>query len=60
MINRGHWHGEVLIHTFKDTQDNDISNFWDTIAQLCMVRHENIVLFMGACVDAPNLSVITR
>ncbi|XP_015795404.1 kinase suppressor of Ras 2 isoform X2 [Tetranychus urticae] len=59
VIYKGHWHGEVLIHTFKDTKDDDVSNFWDTIAQLCMVRHENIVLFMGACVDSPNLSVIT-
>ena len=25
-----------------------------------MIRHENVVLFMGACLEPPNLAVITR
>lgn len=58
---RGHWHGDVLIYTYENCQDeNEVNGFWETIAQLCMIRHENIVLFMGACVDKPHLAVITR
>ncbi|RWS07978.1 kinase suppressor of Ras (KSR)-like protein [Dinothrombium tinctorium] len=59
-IFRGEWHGEVLIYTFRNykTQE-EIENFWKEISQFCMIRHENIMLFMGACVELPHLAVIT-
>ncbi|XP_074599754.1 uncharacterized protein LOC141854098 isoform X2 [Brevipalpus obovatus] len=59
-IYKGNWHGEVLIYTFENYQtDEQVNDFWEKIAQLCMIRHENIVLFMGACVDLPHLAVVT-
>ena len=56
----GHWHGDVLIYTFRNGNSKEsVRKFWESIVQLCMVRHENISLFMGACVDSPNLAVVT-
>ena len=54
---RGNWHGEVLIHTRNDV--DDLEEFLEEVALLSMIRHENIALFMGACVDRPNLAVVT-
>ncbi|XP_071844571.1 kinase suppressor of Ras 1-like isoform X2 [Apostichopus japonicus] len=54
---RGHWHGEVLIHT--RTNAENLEHFLDEVAMLSMVRHENIALFMGACIDEPHLAIIT-
>lgn len=55
---RGHWHGEVLIHT--RTNAENLEHFLDEVAMLSMVRHENVALFMGACIDEPHLAIITR
>ncbi|XP_076350130.1 uncharacterized protein LOC143246829 isoform X2 [Tachypleus tridentatus] len=58
-IFRGHWHGEVLIYTFRQQRQNELRLFLDDVTQLSMIRHENVVLFMGACIDPPQLAVIT-
>lgn len=54
---RGQWHGEVLIHTRANVENLD--NFLDEVATLSMIRHENVALFMGACIDEPHLAIIT-
>ncbi|XP_033633889.1 kinase suppressor of Ras 1-like isoform X1 [Asterias rubens] len=54
---RGNWHGEVLIHTRCHVED--VNAFLDEVAVLSMIRHENIALFMGACLDPPNLAIVT-
>lgn len=54
----GNWHGEVLIHTRNDV--HDLEEFLEEVSLLSMIRHENIALFMGACIDRPNLAVVTR
>lgn len=63
-IYKGHWHGDVLIYTFNKnkntTSEEDMYQFRKEIAQLSKIRHENLVLFMGACVEPNNLAVITR
>lgn len=57
---RGQWHGDVLIYTFPYcTADQAIEDFWDEVACLNLIRHENIMLFMGACVEPTHLAVIT-
>ncbi|XP_072038094.1 uncharacterized protein [Amphiura filiformis] len=53
----GNWHGEVLIHTRNDV--HDLEEFLEEVSLLSMIRHENIALFMGACIDRPNLAVVT-
>ncbi|XP_022105838.1 kinase suppressor of Ras 1-like isoform X2 [Acanthaster planci] len=54
---RGNWHGEVLIHTRRHVEDVDA--FLEEVSVLSMIRHENIALFMGACIDPPNLAIVT-
>ena len=59
-IYRGKWHGDVMIHTFKDVTEAKLSEFWKEVSKLSMIRHENVALFMGACVELPHLAVVTR
>lgn len=58
-IYRGRWHGEVLIYTFNQSREEEIAEFWEDVSKLSMIRHENIALFMGACVEPPHLAIIT-
>lgn len=63
-IYKGHWHGEVLIYTYSRSSDGrtgqpNLGEFTRQLAQLTKVRHENIMLFMGACIEPNHLSVIT-
>ncbi|XP_074651324.1 uncharacterized protein LOC141906061 isoform X2 [Tubulanus polymorphus] len=58
-IYKGHWHGEVMIHTYDDLTESETTSFWQEVAKLTMIRHENIALFMGACIDPPHLAVVT-
>lgn len=58
-IYRGRWHGEVLIYTFKQETEEEVGQFLEEVAQLSMIRHENVVLFMGACIEPPQLAIIT-
>ncbi|CAN7941140.1 unnamed protein product [Ixodes hexagonus] len=58
-IYRGRWHGEVLIYTFRRTKEEEVSNFWEEVGKLSMIRHENIALFMGACAEPPQFAIIT-
>ncbi|XP_071486124.1 uncharacterized protein [Diadema antillarum] len=55
---KGRWHGEVLIQT-RDSTSVKVDEFLDEVSMLSMIRHENIALFMGACVDEGNLAVVT-
>ncbi|XP_045128726.1 kinase suppressor of Ras 2-like [Portunus trituberculatus] len=58
-IYRGRWHGDVMIHTFDGTHGTTERRFWELVASLSMIRHENIVLFMGASMAPPNLAIVT-
>lgn len=49
-----------MIHTFKDVTEAKLSEFWKEVSKLSMIRHENVALFMGACVELPHLAVVTR
>ncbi|KFM71299.1 Kinase suppressor of Ras 2, partial [Stegodyphus mimosarum] len=58
-IYKGRWYGEVLIYTIRESCDRELNQFLDEVAQMGMIRHENIVLFMGACIEPQRLAVIT-
>ncbi len=49
-----------MIYTFNNYKENEMNIFREEIAELSLIRHENIMLFMGASLVAPNLAVITR
>lgn len=49
-----------MIHTRRRSTKEDVEEFLKEVSVLSMIRHENVVLFMGACLEPPNLAVITR
>ncbi|XP_059081900.1 tyrosine-protein kinase receptor TYRO3-like [Tigriopus californicus] len=46
----GKWHGDVVIHSFRTNASQEIRNYLSNIKTLTQIRHENIVLYMGASV----------
>lgn len=58
-VHKGRWHGDIMIHTRRKPTKEDVEDFLKEVSVLSMIRHENVVLFMGACLEPPNLAVIT-
>ena len=63
MLYRGKWlSGEVAIRLFKPELSSDratLESFKKDVAIYRRTRHENLVLFVGACMDPPNLAIVT-
>eukprot|EP00092_Neocalanus_flemingeri_P041743 GFUD01045464.1.p1 GENE.GFUD01045464.1~~GFUD01045464.1.p1 ORF type:complete len:922 (-),score=231.77 GFUD01045464.1:277-3042(-) len=61
-VHAGNWHGDVAIK-FLDMENLDDENTLEAfrldVATFRKTRHENLVLFMGACVKPPRLAIIT-
>lgn len=57
-IYSGRWHGNVNIHHFGTLKKEESRDFWSMVTKLHRVRHENIALFMGACVDPNHFAVV--
>ncbi|BET02612.1 kinase suppressor of Ras [Nesidiocoris tenuis] len=59
---RGNWHGDVAIKVLNmsnlDTEDQ-LEGFRLDVATFRKTRHENLVLFMGACMKPPRLAIVT-
>ncbi|XP_053376455.1 kinase suppressor of Ras 2-like [Mercenaria mercenaria] len=62
-VYRGQWHGDVAIKMLNMDPDTDnaaqLSAFKLEVAMLSKTRHENLVLFMGACMKPPHLAIVT-
>lgn len=58
----GRWHGEVAIRLIDIERDNEdqLKAFKREVMAYRNTRHENVVLFMGACMSPPHLAIITR
>lgn len=61
-VHRGRWHGEVAIRLLEmDGHNQDhLKLFKKEVMNYRQTRHENVVLFMGACMNPPHLAIITR
>ncbi|KAL5112976.1 Kinase suppressor of Ras 2 [Taenia crassiceps] len=65
-VYRGKWHGEVAVKKIDILNDNDdngasfLNSFKREVATLPKLRHENLVLFMGACTKPPDLAIVTQ
>lgn len=65
-VYRGQWHGEVAVKKIDILDDNDdngvnfLNFFKREVATLPKLRHENLVLFMGACTKPPDLAIVTQ
>lgn len=59
---RGRWHGEVAVRLLEIDGNNQehLKLFKKEVMNYRQTRHENVVLFMGACMNPPDLAIITR
>ena len=58
-ISQGRWHGEVVIHSCAPHNDQEVQGWLADVRALTHIRHENVVLYMGACVEPPKFAIIT-
>lgn len=60
---RGSWHGAVavkLLHVLPLSDDGSLlDTFKHEVSIFRKTRHENLVLFMGACMKPPRLAIVT-
>eukprot|EP00112_Aurelia_sp_Birch-Aquarium-sp1_P003628 Seg1409.3 transcript_id=Seg1409.3/GoldUCD/mRNA.D3Y31 product="Kinase suppressor of Ras 1" protein_id=Seg1409.3/GoldUCD/D3Y31 len=50
----GHWRNDGSEERIKERKEN-----LEKVSLLNSIRHENVILFMGACIEAPDLAVVT-
>ncbi|NWQ62112.1 KSR1 Kinase, partial [Neopipo cinnamomea] len=60
-VYKGKWHGEVAIRLLEIDGNNQdhLKLFKKEVMNYRQTRHENVVLFMGACMNPPHLAIIT-
>ncbi|XP_017345995.1 kinase suppressor of Ras 1 isoform X2 [Ictalurus punctatus] len=60
-VYRGRWHGEVAVRLLEIDGNNQdhLKLFKKEVMNYRQTRHENVVLFMGACMNPPRLAIIT-
>jgi kinase suppressor of Ras 2 len=61
-VYRGCWHGDVAVKVLnmsylKDEQT--LEQFRNEVSTFRKTRHENVILFMGACMQPPKLAIVT-
>jgi serine/threonine protein kinase len=50
---------DVVIHSCCPNNDEEVRDWLADVRRLTQIRHENIVLYMGACVEPPQFAIIT-
>jgi tRNA A-37 threonylcarbamoyl transferase component Bud32 len=64
VVFKGRWRGtDVAIKQFiseYSTSEKEMSKFIKELKVLSQVRHPNLLLLMGICIDQPNLCIITE
>ncbi|XP_020909592.1 kinase suppressor of Ras 1 isoform X2 [Exaiptasia diaphana] len=60
-VHRGKWHGEVAIKMIEidNPTEEQLNAFKFQVTTFRKTRHDNTVLFMGACMDPPKLAIVT-
>lgn len=62
-MHQGNWHGDVAIKilNMENTDDADatLEAFRLDVSTFRKTRHENLILFMGACMNPPKLAIVT-
>uniref|UniRef100_H2SGC1 Kinase suppressor of ras 1 n=1 Tax=Takifugu rubripes TaxID=31033 RepID=H2SGC1_TAKRU len=60
-VHKGRWHGEVAIRLLEVDGNNQdhLKLFKKEVMNYRQTRHENVILFMGACMVPPHLAIIT-
>ena len=61
-MHQGNWHGDIAIKflNMESTEDEaPLEAFRKEVATFRKTRHENLILFMGACMNPPKLAIVT-
>lgn len=61
-VHRALWHGDVAVKLLNEDYLKDeqmLEVFRNEVANFKKTRHENLVLFMGACMNPPYLAIVT-
>lgn len=61
-VHQGNWHGDVAIKILDMENMEDeatLEAFRLDVATFRKTRHENLILFMGACMNPPKLAIVT-
>ncbi|CAB4020575.1 Kinase suppressor of Ras 1, partial [Paramuricea clavata] len=60
-VYKGNWHGQVAVKLIeiKEPTVIQLQAFKMQVQTFRKTRHENLVLFMGACMEPPKLAIIT-
>ncbi|XP_030376575.1 kinase suppressor of Ras 1 [Scaptodrosophila lebanonensis] len=61
-VHRALWHGDVAVKLLNEDYLQDehmLETFKNEVANFKKTRHENLVLFMGACMNPPYLAIVT-
>lgn len=61
-MHRALWHGDVAVKLLKEdyvADERTLEAFKLEVATFKKTRHENVVLFMGACMNPPRLAIVT-
>ncbi|CAG9774043.1 unnamed protein product [Ceutorhynchus assimilis] len=56
---RGYWHGDVAVKLLNVKDDKTLEQFKMEVAIFRKTRHDNLILFMGACMKPPKLAIVT-
>lgn len=60
---KGQWHGAVAVKRLNMNEGIDdrraLETFRQEVAMFRKTRHDNLVLFMGACMKPPHLAIVT-
>eukprot|EP00048_Salpingoeca_helianthica_P018159 m.241038 g.241038 ORF g.241038 m.241038 type:complete len:686 (-) comp23887_c0_seq1:36-2093(-) len=61
-VYRARWHGPVAIKllNLSNPTHAQLVAFRNEVAVLRKTRHTNVLLFIGACTELPNLAIVTR
>nr|XP_023017146.1 kinase suppressor of Ras 2 isoform X1 [Leptinotarsa decemlineata] len=61
-VYRGQWHGDVAVKVLNVNYLKDektLEQFKTEVSTFRKTRHENLILFMGACMKPPKLAIVT-
>ncbi|XP_060521560.1 kinase suppressor of Ras 2 [Cylas formicarius] len=61
-VYRGYWHGDVAVKLLNVSYLKDektLEQFKMEVSIFRKTRHENLILFMGACMKPPKLAIVT-
>lgn len=62
LVYKGNWHGDVAIKILNmENMDDEatLEAFRQDVSTFRKTRHENLILFMGACMNPPKLAIVT-